>query len=302
MQNSNFVKKISYCVSLLWLTLLVTSCQSGSPNDIPEPEEFSTPEDVYQAMKEAAELSPSLNIKSEPKPIIDRDSDDTVKTYLIQSKKIDEYWFKVTDYRLDWAGDITKTNLDKMTEEIDKMYQLYTNKGRLMSKLTGSYSATVPYIGGITVSGSLDSIMQYLGIVKILSKLKTKRVEIAIKGYADGERTKDWKRAVITVPDKYKSFKVLNPSDPKNMNWFFYNKPEVPRDLISDKYTNDDLPDMRAKFISEEFVKPFVERCKNKDICQTYVLHNKPISSQSQPQWRKVQIYIMIYLDRKNIN
>lgn len=229
-------------------------------------------------------------------PVIDRDSQDKVLTYLVESKLINEYGFEVTDYQLNVGGDHIKVNLDKLVSDIDHAYQARTPFAQIAHQLTASTSVGLPNgVGNISVNGPLDAIFEMLGVVHSVVRLPTERVEIGIKGYADGEVTGDWKPVVAHLPPQLVDFPVLQPSDSRNQNWFFYKKGEVQR-RIKDPYRNDDLPDLRAQYIRNEFVEPFVNRSANRDRCKIFVLHNKPVGIPMSPELRKAQVYLMVYL------
>jgi hypothetical protein len=245
---------------------------------------------------------PDLSVTPQQVPIIDRDSKDKVLTYLVEAKLVNQYWFKITDYRLDWTGDRSAINLEQLALDIDRAYETRTPFSKATERLTGS--ATVggsagPFgSGSVTISGPLDALLEVLGLVRGVAKLNVERVEIAIKGYADGQQSPDWPRAVTSLPEQYRRFPVLNPSEGENDNWLFYHKPERER-IIVDPYSNDDLPDLRAQYIRKEFVEPFVQRFANKDRCHVYVLHNEPIGDPEKPEWRKAQVYLMVYLKQQ---
>jgi hypothetical protein len=245
---------------------------------------------------------PDLSVTPQQVPIIDRDGQDKVLTYLVEAKLVNQYWFKITDYRLDWTGDRSAINLEQLALDIDRSYETRTSFSKAAERLTGSATVGVsagPFgSGSVTMSGPLDALLEVLGLVRGVTKLNVERVEIAIKGYADGQQTQDWKRAVSQLPTQYRRFQVLGPSEEKNDNWIFYHKPEIEREIV-DPYSNDDLPDLRAQYIRNEFIEPFVQRVANKDRCHVYVLHNKPIGDPKKPEWRKAQVYLMVYLKQQ---
>ena len=242
--------------------------------------QVATEADVRKVVNDAIPLMPDLSVTSESDPVIDRDSQEKAVTYLVEAKLVDQYWFNVTDYRLDWAGDRTKINFEQMAKDIDRAYETRTP---FPEGLTGSITTGVaagPYASGsVTITGPLKSMLELLGLIRGVTKLNIERVEIAIKGYADGEKSKNWPPVVDTLPEQYRRFKVLNPTEGQNENWFFYRKPEIDREIFN-PYGNEDLPDLRAQHVRKEFVEPLVQRRDNKDRCHVYVLHNKPNESQ----------------------
>jgi len=282
------------CVVLISITILIALGPFGCGAT-----QVATEADVRKAVNDAIPLMPDLSVTSESVPIIDRDTQEKAITYLVESKLVDQYWFNVTDYRLDRRGDRTTINLDQMAKDIDRAYETHTP---FAEGLTGSVTTGVsagPYASGsVTISGPLKAILELLGLIKGVTKPNIERVEVAIKGYADGEKSKDWPRIIDNLPEQFRRFQVLSPTEEQNENWFFYRKPEIDREIFN-PYSNDDLPDLRAQYVRKEFVEPFVQRCDNKDRCHIYVLHNKALREPEKPQWRKAQVYLMVYLKRQ---
>src|SRR5205823_5368704 len=87
----------------------------------------ATESDVEQKVAEAAALAPDLSVRRERIDIIERTKSDKVLTYLIEAKLGKEYWFPVTDYRLDVGGDPTKIDYDALAEAIDRAYAKHTS-------------------------------------------------------------------------------------------------------------------------------------------------------------------------------
>lgn len=277
---------VLFTLLVLWSLL---GCQIGQDNTVPR----ATEADLKEAIRDSVRLTPDLSIKQQSSPIIDRDRRGKLVTYLIESRLVDQYWFKITDYRLDWAGDHSEVNLDKISAAIDRAYENRTSLARLAHELTGTMAANAPNgVAGVTISGPLDALLELLGVIRRVTRLNIERAEIAIKGYADGEVDKDWSKP---LPDKFRRFPVLQPSEPHNQNWFFYRREEKERKLPN-SYGNKELPDLRAQFVRKEFVEPFVRSSENAERCHVYVLHNKPIAQPNLPGKRKAQVYLMVYL------
>ncbi len=256
--------------------------------------------DVNTFVEEADELMPDLSVKRQPFSVIEPGRGERIMTYLVAAKKVDEHWFRVTDYHLDYGGDPSKFHFEALAEALNHAYQEHTPfPGELSANLGFADPRGVVSAGGGVSGIPVDSILQLLGLVQGVVELSVDRVEIAIKGYADGELSKDWQTRVRPLPPQYRSFEVLSPRDKSNDNWLIYSKLAEKRQ-ISDPYTNEDLPDLRAQYIRHEFIEPFLSsndgRWRNR--CRVYVLHNKPLPDAQQAEWRKAQVYVMVYLKR----
>ena len=278
------------------------------------PGHILTEQEVKEVIKKANQHMPNISVTSLNDPIIRQSEDDKAITFLVESKLEKEYKFNSTEYQLlQYVGDMKKIDLNNMALEIDKIYSLDDNTS--FSKLTGTvtFSGGVPpYASGtLAVSGPIRDILEMLGLIRTLSNLDVDHIDIAIKGYADGEKTKDWHSATPIVDPECQTFDVLQP---ETKYFLFYTKRAEKHKFsqLGGHYDNYDLPDLRAQFVRIAFVQPFVEGCtRNKDRCHVYVLHNEPIPDKKRSasdkkripvmdeEMRKVQVYLMVYLKKQ---
>jgi hypothetical protein len=251
----------------------------------------ATEADVEKAIRDTDALMPDVSAERVD-PIIDATSQEQMLTYLIDGRVTKEYPFDVMEYELDFAGDLKKIDYAELRRALDHAHVTKTPFPDLVAKVGIS-------AGNVTaeVESPLFTFLEYIGIIDRIVKLDVARVEIAIKGYADGER-EPW-TPVKALGESYTSFQVLHPRNPELRNWTFYRKPERLRE-VSFPYRNADLPDLRAQFVRTEFIEPFLKErnCR----CDVYVLHNKPIEEPEQAQMRKAQVYVMVYLKRPPSN
>lgn len=251
---------------------------------------------VRKFMNDAAALVPDLSVTPEPLPIIERDRDDRPLTYLIEARKTNEFWFKATHYELPRnGGDWDVMNPGSLASAIDSVY---TKRAASSAEATGNVNVSGtagPISAGVTLPLPIRAIAEMLGLIKETLRLDVDRIEIGIKGYADGEVSTAWKPPVLSLPREYAKFTVLRHVDEHNVNPLFYGRKEYLRD-VAFPYSNSDLPDLRAQFIRNEFVASVVSQTANAKRCHIYVLHNDPVPEAQQEQLRKVQVYVMVYL------
>src|SRR6266508_4900159 len=102
--EGNFGFKIAQALLILLILLIAPFAFRDlipvSRRDEPRPQP-ATEADVRKVVDEAKRMAPDLSINEQLVPIIDRSASDKVLTYLVESKLTNEYWFSVTDYRLD---------------------------------------------------------------------------------------------------------------------------------------------------------------------------------------------------------
>jgi hypothetical protein len=248
----------------------------------------ATAADVQREANEAIRLMPDLSVTSPP-AIITPSTQENVLTYLIENTRTDEYLFEVKHYQLRDAGDWAKIDFAKLNHVLTNARE--EKRPSFTDDIDVSLSG--PY-GGI--SFPLKKIIQALGFIDTVVTLNVDRIEIGIKGYADGQMRPGWIPPVPSLPLEFQKFPVLDPTD---KYWMYYGKPERERE-VSYPYENDDLPDLRAQYV-RQLVETFLKNHThpNAKRSRIYVLHNEPLSGRDQPQLRKAQIYVMVYLKRE---
>jgi hypothetical protein len=124
--------------------------------------------------------------------------------------------------------------------------------------------------------------------------IRAKKVEVLIKGYADGQRG-PWNEGLLAHPYHYDSVVVYPPLEPERLNWFEFIKQETTLP-IKENYTNEKLPDLRARFVKEEFVDRFLKHCGSNAETEVHILKGQADKTTAiHPEDRKVQIFVNIY-------
>jgi hypothetical protein len=124
--------------------------------------------------------------------------------------------------------------------------------------------------------------------------IRAKKVEVLIKGYADGQ-SGPWKERLLSQPYHYDSVNVYMPLEPERLNWFEFIRKESPLP-IQEYYTNEELPNLRAQFVKEEFVDRFLKHCDSHAETEVHILKGQADKTTAiHRQDRKVQIFVNIY-------
>jgi hypothetical protein len=286
------------CMGLVSIVGLIAYFREPKPAETVVTVTPATKDDVANAVKVAETLMPDLEVTELPVAIIQHGPDDTVLTYLIEAKKTNDYWFEVTDYRLPRGVDWNTLGVAEFYKAIDRAYERGT---KIPDEIKVSLGATVG-TGPASVTGTVEApwsaIEQAFGFVHGVMKLEVARVDVAIRGYADGETQPGWKMPVPSLPVDFQKFPVLRSTDEAKDQWLFYEASQQERG-VSYPYANDDLPDLRARYIQRQFVELLVPKSRNADRCHVYILHNRALLQPNQKEWRKAQIYVMVYLKRE---
>ena len=186
----------------------------------------------------------------------------------------------------DLCGTIDKT-LDEQ-DEILKVLQDTQIKLNLSMSLWGVVDA------GIELSPPKTILVELASILRAFAGLKAKKVEILVKGYADGQRG-PWTALLLREPYHYDVVDVYPRAEQDSIDSFQFIQIEKQK-RIDNKYSNKDLPELRARFVQEKFISKFLESCPGNAETEIHILEGYADSSNviNEPD-RKAQIFINIY-------
>jgi hypothetical protein len=147
---------------------------------------------------------------------------------------------------------------------------------------------------GIELSPPKMILVELASILRALAGLKAKKVEILVKGYADGQRG-PFTASLLREPYHYDVVTVYPRAEQDRIDSFQFIKIEKPK-RIDDKYSNKDLPKLRARFVQENFISKFLDSCRGNAETESHILEGYADSSNviNEPD-RKAQIFINIY-------
>lgn len=237
---------------------------------------------------EYVKMSPYINLISNSNEKPERSYKISIKPEKISSV-ID---FKLEEYSLETGGSAT----DAVTLSIDRMFvsldSVYNRKNKIIDAIS-----EFEFEAG-AMSGSLLLISEILYSIRRIAELKLRKVEILVKGYADGQRNNGWSRPLIPPYNgsEYKNFWV-HPEARKTKNPYEYLASEI-NYPVPDNYENQHLPNLRARHIQLDFI----ERYLNKHIQSLGVpaenistgILNGYVFTNIDSTNRKVEIYLNI--------
>jgi|GEM_PF-6110768 len=133
---------------------------------------------------------------------------------------------------------------------------------------------------------------EMLKVVRKITKFKTNRVRILVRGGADGE-IGYWDK-LLHSSYLYTNFAIFPASclqtTPNCGTYIAFPNPF----LVGAKYINDKLPNLRGNFICQEIIMPLIDD-KSKEKISVHVLGNVPFSITGRPGMRLAEIFIQIY-------
>lgn len=293
---NNSKKYIIAAVALIAIITLATagyllSSRSRQTNT------YSTDQDIQDT---ANAISNRLSFISIQKGgiILQGDEEPRAKyTLNINAKYGDEYFFKIYEYWIQTGGNLNEIPTSKICNTINEFFD---RKDKILEalrelKIKGSLSFPLWVVNaGVEVDNIQAVIVELLYALRRIYELKTKRVEIMIKGYADGTRG-DWNRPLKPDPYYFDHMLVYPPVHPDSLNPVEYFRTETPIS-IDRNYENRHLPDLRANFVKADLIEPFLKDCKDIKNKEIHILKGYEFSREIiDDSKRMAQVFINIY-------
>lgn len=211
--------------------------------------------------------------------------------------------FKFNKYEYRLPSDyIASIEYQDAKQIIQKVRDINIRFDKLQASLLWNKQRFEKHECGKSLNVKLDIGVIINFIEKWINKFQNKKTSILIKGYTDGSVKKYWFRNLIpNFIDEYKSIDYYPmPDSYKNAEFEYHlykdDLKEHCLDCNSNRYKNSDLPFLRAKYISEEIIKPQLKMYDIDDI-DIKILQGKVIERAIQkPQLRFVDVFIKFEL------
>lgn len=274
-------------------------------------EQYATKEEIKQAIdnlnKKLSYLSVSIPDDKQRVFLVNEngkseDSKSTQYIISIQDKHIGKVSiFDAKQYVMNlWSEKQKSKEPLKLCEAIDKTLKANDEilKALQDMDIKGSLSLALWGVVNIGVEFKPPEIAQIelVAILRTVLRLKAKKVEVLIKGYADGQ-TYPWDEPLFPSdsPYHYTSINVYVPLDENRLNWLEYRRKESPLPIPKD-YTNEQLPDLRAQFVKEELINRTLRHCEDNAETEVHILKGQSYKSNKiyEPD-RKVEIFLNVY-------
>jgi hypothetical protein len=181
--------------------------------------------------------------------------------------------------------------IDKTLKADDKIFKAIQDSDVKMSLSVALWGVVNP---GVEFKLPEIAQIELAGVLRELLSIKAKKVEVLIKGYADGQ-SGPWKKNLLAFPHHYNSINVYQPFKPELINWLEYNREESPLS-IPETYTNEELPDLRAQFVKHELIESSLRHCEGNTETEVHILKGQSDKTSKiyEPD-RKVEIFINLY-------
>lgn len=199
------------------------------------------------------------------------------------------YLFNVSEYTIETGGDPTLAPTMRVCDFVNEYYDEKSQLLDAISKLPGDLE-----IKKVIKIPIFKFFAEFIYASKKIHAMSHSKAEILVKGYADGQMN-DWKRPLLRGRYEYRDIKMYPIAEPDSMNPFTYIHSEVSHKIDSN-YNNNDLPNLRAKFVMEDLIKPFLHNrnCINSQNIETHILQGYEYREIDSVK-RKVQIFILLF-------
>jgi hypothetical protein len=200
------------------------------------------------------------------------------------------YLFEVSEYTFTTGGDLTSIPTSQICKFIDEEYDEKIPIMESIRKIPIDVSIKRWFLD---MKGQVpDIIVQLIYIIRKIYKQTNSRVEILVKGYADGQMT-EWERPLRPGRYAYREIEVYPKFKPDSLNPFEYVH-STTTFHVSPAYANKDLPNLRAQFVKEDLIEPFLAGCSTPQNVTTHILDGYEFAEIDQNK-RKVQIFILLF-------
>jgi hypothetical protein len=177
--------------------------------------------------------------------------------------------------------------VDQMLEEKDEIL-------RALKDSKVSYNLSLGFFGtvGYEFTPPKKMLFELIATLRQLTGLKAKKVEVLIRGFADGQR-RPWKRA-LREDYPFDTVSVYMPLEPQRLNWLEYVRKETPVP-IDNPYANKDLPELRARFVKEELIDKVLAHCDSYAKPEVHILKGRADEEWPAASKRKALFFVNVY-------
>lgn len=201
------------------------------------------------------------------------------------------YFFDKYKYTIVTGGDFKEIYTSDLCDFIKEKSREKNVVSRILDKLETTFS--IGEFVKLEINNVNEVVDEAIAATGLIAAYNPKKTEIFVKGYADGSE-RNWSRPLIKEY-YYNSIIVYPPTDINTFNPVEYSRNEKVIEIENGEYSNEHLPNLRAKFVLKDFIKPFIKKCLPHKKIDTYILEGFEFPDPKIPAHRKVDIYVYIY-------
>jgi len=203
--------------------------------------------------------------------------------------------FGLKEYWIETGGSFLEDPVEDLFQEIEK---IANQRGPVVEALKKGQAKLEIFGVGIELTG--EALVEILYALGKLAEIDAKAdLKVYIKGFADGS-SNAWSSELIDGYDDgtYQHFPVHQASRPNSLNPRTY-EAEAGSYEVRSKYKNENLPNLRARFIEQDILLPYLKQVASaKDgfvsSYSTYLLDGYVFSGVDEAR-RRVEVVVEVY-------
>lgn len=262
----------------------------STPKPLPSPEQVIAPINTRLELVELVDMSGAEVLAGSPAT--------PRMTLGLRPKKgqaRDVIQFGLQEYWIETGGSFLEDPVADLFQEIEK---IANQRGPIVEALKKG-QAKLEILGvGVELTG--EALVEILYALGKLAEIDAKaELKVYIKGFADGTKN-SWSEKLIPEYDDgiYQKFYVHYAARRNSLNPRNY-EAEATRYEVWSEYTNDDLPNLRARFIEQDILLPYLEQVKASKggfvgSYSTHLLDGYVFSGVDEER-RRVEIVVEVY-------
>lgn len=278
-------------VLLICIFILLFSCETRSPCiGCGNNEEVKNLKNIITSLNNRLSYIELLDVGTHPYCTSTNNYQIVLKDTLLR----EIYKFEIEEYIIETGGNIREIPTSKICSVVEEL-------------MSSEQETVRELIERIEINSTLFGIelnnLQYI-LAEIYVALATlsqnSKIEIFIKGYADGGASVNWAKKISEIPlYKYDTIKYLPVISTQvgSLNPTSYQRNATTYHIVDSLYYNKDLPFLRAEFVKNDFILPFIASCsasiQDIHILQGYEFRKSVID----PNKRMAQIFVGLVCD-----
>ena len=206
------------------------------------------------------------------------------------------YLFESSRYALDnFGGTPVEVPTSEICALIDSIADSSDPLENALDRIEASGTVTISPRGPsaeVKFKGSARNVIELYYALGEMLTLRSLRAEVLVRGFADGE-VASWQRE-LDPSYPYSSVEVMPPVDSAAPIMFKRKRETIP---VSEAplYSNKDLPNLRARYVKDVLLDPYLARCPGETAASSAILQGFAYDEASRPLDRKVQVYVVFY-------
>ena len=257
---------------------------------------------IAEAKKEIAQINSKLlftEISTSHDVFIENEKPQLKLRFDLKDSISGIHFFEEQKYNQLKTKDKTRFQTAKLCDVINSLKELKNPIIESIKELDIEVKASLFGYLDVNVANLENIVVELIYSMFKASKIKAKKIKILLRGYAD--KTKyGWSLPLEPKPYYYDTivrYPVIQKDKGRKYN---FNYSKIEENYIIDKhYSNQHLPNLRAKFIEDEFISTIIYKCtdETEKLIELKILDGKEFKDTENEKLRKVDIFIHFFFE-----